>query len=104
MPTLGSQIEHSNSSQRCRHSWLACPVEASFLTETKAGYVCATSQHVYFRKTPQKTKSLGPLATFPGGFPSDRNGGKRPPDDLHTCFNPPTSNSMKSSSIQLIRF
>jgi len=64
-------------------------VEASFLTETKAGYVCATSQHVYFLKTPQKTKSLGPLATFPGGFPSDRNGGKRPPDDLHTCFNPP---------------
>lgn len=83
-PTRGSQIEHSNSSHNCKHSWLASPAEASLLMDNKARCVWATSQHVFLRNTLQRVKSLGPLVTFRGGFPSDEKGGKRPPGEMHT--------------------
>lgn len=79
MPTCGSQIEHSNNSQRCKHSWLASPVEASLLMDSKAGCVWAVSQQVFLRKTLQRVKSFRPLLALFGGFPSDENGAKRPP-------------------------
>ncbi|KAL4556250.1 hypothetical protein LXL04_038895 [Taraxacum kok-saghyz] len=36
-PTCGSQIEHSRSSHKCKHSSVASPVEANRLTASKAG-------------------------------------------------------------------
>lgn len=83
-------MEHSNNSHNCKHSWLASPVEASLLIDSKAGCVWDTSQHVFLRNTLQRVKSLGPLLTFLGGFPSEENGGKRPPGEIHTPSGLPT--------------
>lgn len=88
-PTRGSQIEHSNISHKCKHSWLASPVEASFLMDSKAGCVCVTSQQVFPRNILQRFKSLGPFFTFFGGFPSFENRGKRPPGEMQTPLSLP---------------
>lgn len=80
----GSQIEHSNNSHNCKHSGLASPAEANFLMASSAGCVWATSQQVFLRNTLQRVRSLGPLLTRFGGFPSEVNGGKRLPWEIHT--------------------
>lgn len=85
-PTRGSQIEHSSSSHRWRHSWLPSPVDASFLTESRAENVWDTSQHVFCRNTLQSARSLRPLAALPGRLPSDEKAGNRPPGETHTPF------------------
>lgn len=76
-------MEHSSNSHSCKHSGLASPVEANFLTDTSAGCVWDTSQQVFLRNTLQRVRSLGPLFTRRGGFPSEENGGKRPPWEVH---------------------
>lgn len=100
VPTSGWHIEHSITSHRSKHSWLASPAEASLLIDAKAGRVWATSQHVFSRKTLQSVKSLRPLAALFGGFPSDLNGGKRPPGDMHTSTDFPGLQCSYGSSIR----
>ena len=77
-------MEHSSNSHKCKHSGPASPDEANFLTDTSAGCVWATSQQVFWRNTLQRVRSLDPLVTRFGGFPSEENGGKRPPWEMHT--------------------
>ena len=62
---------------------------------SSAGYVWATSQQVFRRNTLQRVRSLGPLLTFFGGFPSDENGGKRPPWETQSPSDFPTLKDLK---------